>query len=219
MKKPFDAADFLISRASDDDGFRERLLAKSKETIEAEFGVTMAEDHEIHVHEETYTATHLVLPPRSKFTEAERKEAKTGAESIEFLRKTMHDPAPPLRSPALQGQRVPNIAATTEAVAKAGRESIRRGLDFLESTIDENGAWRCIRFNTADPGHPAAISRNLLSYRLTASSPWKIARKRAPRPSVLRPRRILSTPSNIPDCGAIIATCPGISTAPHYVHS
>ena len=154
MKKPFDAADFLISRAGDDYDFRERLLAKPKETIEEEFGVTMAEDHEIHVHEETYTATHLVLPPRSKFTEAEREEAKTGAESIEFLRNTMHDPAPPLRPPALQGGKGPKIAATTETLAKAGRESIRRGLDFLESTIDENGAWRCIRFNVADPDIP-----------------------------------------------------------------
>ena len=123
MKKPFDAADFLISRAGDDYDFRERLLARPKETIEAEFGVTMAEDHEIHVHEETYTATHLVLPPRSKFTEAEREEAKTGAASIEFLRKTMHDPAPPLRPPALQKERVPKDAPTSEALVKAGRKA------------------------------------------------------------------------------------------------
>ncbi|MDE0330261.1 MAG: hypothetical protein OXL41_00175 [Nitrospinae bacterium] len=154
MKKPFDGADFLISRACDDYDFRERLLAKPKETIEEEFGVTMAEDHEIHVHEETYTATHLVLPPRSKFTQAEREEAKTGAESIEFLRKTMHDPAPPARPPAPPGERIPKNAAATEALAKAGRESIRRGLVFLESAIDENGAWHCIRFNVADPNIP-----------------------------------------------------------------
>ena len=154
MKKPLGLADLLISRAGEDQEFRERLLAKPKETIEAEFGVTMAEDHEIHVHEETYTATHLVLPPRSKFTEAQREEAKTGAASIEFLRKTMHDPAPPLRPPAPQGEKSPKHAATTGALAKAGRESIRRGLDFLESTVDENGAWRCIRFNVADPDIP-----------------------------------------------------------------
>ena len=34
MKKPFDAADFLISRAGGDYEFRERLLARSRETIE-----------------------------------------------------------------------------------------------------------------------------------------------------------------------------------------
>lgn len=159
MKKPLGLADFLISRAGEDHDFRERLLARPKETIEAEFGVRMAEDHEIHVHEETYTATHLVLPPRSKFTEAEREEAKIGAASIEFLRKTMHDPAPPLRPPASREQRVPKNVPTAEALVKAGRESIRRGLDFLESTVDENGAWSCIRFNIADPDIPRHFER------------------------------------------------------------
>ena len=154
MKKPFDAADSLISRAGEDDDFRERLLAKPKETIEAEFGVRMAEGHEIHVHEDTYAETHLVLPPRSKFTEAEREEARTGAASLAFLRKTMHDPTPPLRPPVVQGEIAPKAAATAEALAKAGREAIRHGLDFLESTIDENGAWHCIRFNVADPEVP-----------------------------------------------------------------
>ena len=154
MKQPLDVVDVLVSRAGEDGEFRERLLAKPKETIEEEFGVTMPKDHQIHVHEETYTATHVVLPPRSKFTEAEREEAKTGAASLEFLRKTMYDPAPPLRPPAVGREKAPKAATTTEELAIAGRESIRRGLVFLESTIDENGAWHCIRFNIADPDIP-----------------------------------------------------------------
>ncbi|MCY3954516.1 MAG: hypothetical protein OXF47_00815 [Nitrospira sp.] len=154
MKKPFDVVDVLVSRAGEDDDFRERLLAKPMETIEGEFGVTMAKDHQIHVHEETYSTTHVVLPPRSKFTEAEREEAKNGAASLDFLRKTLHNPAPPLRAPALQREKAPKHATTTEELAKAGRESIRRGLVFLESTIDEHGAWHCIRFNIADPDIP-----------------------------------------------------------------
>ena len=154
MTKPFGLADVLLSRAGEDDDFRERLLAKPMETIEGEFGVTMAKDHQIHVHEETYSTTHVVLPPRSKFTEAEREEAKNGAASLEFLRKTLHNPAPPLRAPALQREKAPKHATTTEELAKAGRESIRRGLVFLESTIDGNGAWHCIRFNIADPDIP-----------------------------------------------------------------
>ncbi len=159
MKKPFGLADVLLSRAGEDEDFRERLLAKPKETIEGEFGLTMAKDHQIHVHEETYAATHVVLPPRSKFTKEEREEAKTGAASLEFLRKTMHDPAPPLRPPALQEENFSKHALTTEALAKAGRDSIRRGLVFLESTIDENGAWHCIRFNLADPDIPRHFER------------------------------------------------------------
>ncbi len=159
MKKPFDVAGFLVSRASEDDDFRERLLAKPKETIEKEFGVTMAKDHELHVHEETYTTTHVVLPPRSKFSEAEREEAKTGAASLAFLRKTMYDPAPPLRPPAVERSSAPRHATTTEGLAKAGRESIRNGLAFLESTIDAHGAWHCIRFNVADPDIPRHFER------------------------------------------------------------
>ncbi|MDE0214852.1 MAG: hypothetical protein OXN22_12295 [Deltaproteobacteria bacterium] len=159
MKNPIDAADRLKSRAEDDSDFRERLLARPRETIEQELGVTLAEDHEIHVHEETYGATHVVLPPRGKYTAAEREEARAGATSLEFLRKTMYDPARPARPPAAERPRGREDAATSEALAEAGRESIRRGLAFLESTLDEQGAWHCIRFNTADPNVPRHFER------------------------------------------------------------
>ena len=159
MKKPRDAADFLVSRAGEDSSFRERLLAKPRETIEKELGLTLAEDHEIYVHEETYAATHVVLPPRSKLSEAEREAARTGAASLEFLRKTLYDPAPPVRPPALKPSRAREHAGTSEALARAGRESIRRGLVFLESTIDEHGAWHCIRFNVADSEIPRHFER------------------------------------------------------------
>ena len=154
MKPPMDAAMLLVSRAGGDLDFRERLLANPKEAVEEEFGVALAEGHEIHVHEETYAATHVVLPPRSKLSEAERKEARDGAASLAFLRKTLHDPAPPPRPPVSERERAPRTAATPQALAKAGRESIRRGLAFLESTIDANGAWHCIRFNIANPDIP-----------------------------------------------------------------
>ena len=159
MKKPIDAADLLVSKAGEDGAFRERLLAKPRETIERELGVTLPGDHEIHVHEETPAATHLVLPPRGRFTAAEREEARTGAASLEFLRRTMHDPAPAMRTLAPRPMSASLSAVTPEALARAGRESIRRGLVFLESTIGENGAWPCIRFNTADPDIPRHFER------------------------------------------------------------
>ena len=157
--KPIDAADCLASRARDDSDFRRRLLAKPKETIEEEFGVTLADDHEIHVHEETPDETHVVLPPPAKLSEAEREEARTGATSLQFLRKTLHDPAPPLRAPAFKRARARKNAATSEALARAARRSIRRGLVFLESTINEQGAWHCIRFNIARPDIPRHFER------------------------------------------------------------
>ena len=159
MKKPLDVTGYLLSRAGDDHDFRERLLARPRETIEEEFGVTMARDHEIHVHEESYASTHVVLPPRSKYTKAEQEEARTGAASLEFLRRTMSDPAPPLRPPAGEGESVSGFSGTPEALADAARERIRRGLVFLESAIDEKGAWHCIRFNVADSKIPRHFER------------------------------------------------------------
>ena len=159
MKKTIDPTGFLVSRAAEDGDFRERLLAKPKETIERELGLTLAEDHEIHVHQESDVETHLVLPPQGKLSEAERNEARTGATSLEFLRKTMYDPAPPIRAPVAPAARPRKNATTSRAAARRGRESIRRGLEFLESTIHDNGAWHCIRFNTADPNVPRHFER------------------------------------------------------------
>ena len=159
MKHPIDAAGFLTERADEDSDFRERLLANPKETIEEELGVTLADDHEVRVHEETCSRTHLVLPPRSRFSKAEREAAKDGATSLEFLRKTMHDPAPPMRPAAPGNARVHKEGAGAETLAGAGRESIRKGLTFLKGTIDDNGAWRCIRFNVGDPDVPRHFER------------------------------------------------------------
>ncbi|MYD72331.1 MAG: hypothetical protein F4W89_16545 [Acidobacteria bacterium] len=159
MKEPVNATERLLARAGKDSGFRARLLANPRDAIEQELGSPLDDRHEIHVHEETDFATHLVLPPRSRFSAEEREAARTGAASLEFLKRTMHDPAPPLRPPAPK-RAVPRLSSLTpEAVARAGRESIRRGLAFIESNIDERGAWHCIRFNIADPDIPRHFER------------------------------------------------------------
>ncbi|MXY57045.1 MAG: hypothetical protein F4029_06120 [Gammaproteobacteria bacterium] len=155
MKRRFDLSDALVKRAGKDSNFRERLLRNPKDTIEREFGVTLPDDHGFHAHEESHAETHVVLPPRSKLSDAEREAARRGATSLEFLKKTMHDPAPPMRPPV--PARASAIAC--ETVVEAARESIRRGLGFLESTIDENGAWHCIRFNVGNPDIPRHFER------------------------------------------------------------
>ncbi len=159
MKHPVHTINYLLSRTVEDGDLRNRLLEKPKETIEKELGVTLDDGHEVHVHEDTCSVTHVALPPRSKFSAAERQEAKTGSSSLEFLRKTLYNPAPPVRPPAPSGAGALISNATPGAIADACRESIRRGLDFLESGIDENGAWHCIRFNVADPNIPRHFER------------------------------------------------------------
>ena len=159
MKKPVSATERLLSRATQDSEFRARLVATPRDAIEQELGLPLDDGHEIHVHEETDAVTHLVLPPGSRFSAEEREAARTGAASLEFLKQTMHDPAPPIRAPAPKPATLRRSALTPEALAKAGRESIRRGLAFLETTIDERGAWHCIRFNIADPDIPRHFER------------------------------------------------------------
>lgn len=154
MKRPLDLEDHLATRAGDDADFRERLVARPKETLERELGVKLAEGHEIHVHAETDTVTHVVLPPPNKYSEAEREEARTGASSLEFLKKTMYDPAPAKRPAAENPAAARASAASPEALAEAARDGMRRGLAFLESTVDGNGAWHCVRFNLANPDIP-----------------------------------------------------------------
>ena len=157
--EPLDPLESLLLKASRDSAFRTRLLTKPNEAIKRELGVTLADGHEIHVHEETDSVTHLVLPPRGKQSEEEREAARTGVASFEFLKKTMHDPAPPIRPSGVNPEVAVFGALAPKALAKEGRESIRRGLEFLESTIDGNGAWHCIRFNIADPKVPRHFER------------------------------------------------------------
>ncbi|MDE3262427.1 MAG: hypothetical protein OYL41_10655 [Acidobacteriota bacterium] len=157
-RKPIEALDSLVSKATGDSGFRDRLLRSPREAIETEFGARLPDDHAIEVHEDSHHTTHVVLPPPPRLSAAERDAARAGAASLEFLRKTLHDPAPPMRPPAPRRARA-HPGATTEAVAEAARAGIRRGLDFLESTIREDGAWHCIRFNVANPDIPRHFER------------------------------------------------------------
>ncbi|MXZ55859.1 MAG: hypothetical protein F4077_07520 [Gammaproteobacteria bacterium] len=149
----------IFNKAGVDKKFRSRLLENPKAAINQEFGLQIAEDQEIVVHEETDTTTHLVLPPKDKLSVAERAEAKTGATSLEFLKKTMYDPAPPKRATTDRTERVCSVPDDVDSFARAGRESIVRGLQFLRSTVNENGAWHCIRFNVGDPNIPRHFER------------------------------------------------------------
>ena len=147
-------AERLIAKAMEDTAFRARLLANPKQAIKRELGVSIADGYEVRVHENSGDTTHLALPPPSKFSEEERRAARTGQTSLAYLKKTMYDPAPALRPPARKPLPARLNTGSADALAAEGRASVRRGLEFLESAIDENGAWHCIRFNTADPEIP-----------------------------------------------------------------
>ncbi|MYB88795.1 MAG: hypothetical protein F4X93_02385 [Proteobacteria bacterium] len=157
MNPPIDGAGQLILRAGRDEGFRQRLIDDPRQAIEEALGVKISADQQVFVHQASETEAHLVLPPVSKRTPVEREAAKTGVASLEFLRKTLHDPAPPMRTPA--PARAVDSGASADDLVSAARNSIGRGLEFLQSSITDDGAWHCIRFNIADPEVPRHFER------------------------------------------------------------
>ena len=172
----------LLSKAERDHKFRKQLVQNPKAAIEEEFDVKLDANHKVYVHEQSYSETHVVLPPPSKFSEAERQEFKTGATSLEFLRRTMHDPAPPPRPTSSEKSKIRRSAVSDKALASAARESIHRGLEFLESAIDENGAWHCIRSNLANPNIPRHFERPAFVSGFCAQA---LARSSEPRAQAL----------------------------------
>ena len=54
----------IAMQAAEDDEFRARLVAGPHATLEAETGLRFSADYRLHVHEESATDAHLVLPPK-----------------------------------------------------------------------------------------------------------------------------------------------------------
>jgi len=52
----------IITRAWADPAFKARLLAEPKRSIEEALGITLADDIEIVMHEQTPSTLHLILP-------------------------------------------------------------------------------------------------------------------------------------------------------------
>ena len=67
----------IAMKAADDDDFRVRLLADPRATVEAETGLRLPDDYQIHIHEESASSAHLVLPPNPALSR-EQMEHITG---------------------------------------------------------------------------------------------------------------------------------------------
>ena len=73
--------DSIIERASEDGEFRARLLADPRAAIQELTGTPIPDGVEVHVHEETATSFHLVLPAEGQLSEAELTVMVGGDES------------------------------------------------------------------------------------------------------------------------------------------
>jgi len=54
----------LISKAWENDDFKNTLLRQPKETIEKELGIKLPPEIEVFIHEQTTTQVHLILPAK-----------------------------------------------------------------------------------------------------------------------------------------------------------
>ena len=68
----------IAMKAAEDDEFRERLIADPRAALEAETGIRMPDDYRLHVHEESATDAHLVLPPKPALSREKLQQVHGG---------------------------------------------------------------------------------------------------------------------------------------------
>ncbi len=79
MKTVVEIEDMLRARADEDEAFRAKLLEDPRSAINEVTGLTVPENFSIHVHEESATEFHVVLPPvGSRLSDAELRGAAGG---------------------------------------------------------------------------------------------------------------------------------------------
>ncbi len=68
----------VAMKATEDDDFRARLIAEPRATVEAETGLRFPDGYRIHVHEESATDAHMVLPPRPELSQEQLDRIAAG---------------------------------------------------------------------------------------------------------------------------------------------
>ena len=69
---------YIMLKATEDEAFRARLLADPKGTVEAETGIEFPADYTFHVHEETATDAHMILPTTSRLRSEDLQQNRRG---------------------------------------------------------------------------------------------------------------------------------------------
>jgi hypothetical protein len=72
MFKQYTLQEWIIAIAMNNEGFRQQLLDDPKDALAHELGLSLPQDVNLQVHEQTPTTIHLVLPARVQ--EGERVE-------------------------------------------------------------------------------------------------------------------------------------------------
>ena len=78
MKSEQELREHVLTKATADEGFRERLVADPRGTVEQECGVQFPAGYRLEVHEESATTTHMVLPASARLSERELEAVAGG---------------------------------------------------------------------------------------------------------------------------------------------
>ena len=68
MRSEAEVRAHVTMKAAEDDDFRARLIAAPRATVEEEAGIRFPDGYRLHVHEETATDAHVVLPPKPELS-------------------------------------------------------------------------------------------------------------------------------------------------------
>ena len=68
----------IAMKATEDDEFRARLVADLRATVEAETGLRFPDGYQLHVHEESATDAHMVLPPKPELSQQQLEQVAGG---------------------------------------------------------------------------------------------------------------------------------------------
>ena len=70
----------IAMKAAEDDEFRARLIADPRAALETETGIRLPDDYRLHVHEESATDAHLVLPPKPALSREQLDQVHGGTD-------------------------------------------------------------------------------------------------------------------------------------------
>ena len=78
MRSEAEVRAHVAMKAAEDDEFRARLVADPRGTLEAETGMRIPDGYRLHVHEESATDAHLVLPPKPELSREQLQQVHGG---------------------------------------------------------------------------------------------------------------------------------------------
>ena len=74
----------IAMKAAEDDDFRARLVADPRAALEEETGLRLPDGYRLHVHEESATDAHMVLPPRPELSREQLDRIAGGVQNIKW---------------------------------------------------------------------------------------------------------------------------------------